>query len=100
LEGAQSPYLKENAMSISSPPLDASTLRQLANFTGWHSAQDAAWSAAGDSYEGRSAVKKCLGDLFRSHEIERIYVQHNNEPLLCYYIDGQRLQALAEAAEQ
>jgi hypothetical protein len=92
--------LKENTMTVALPLRDASTLRQLGNFTGWHSAQDAAWVVAGDSYEGRSAVKRCLGDLFRSHEIERIYVQHNNAPLLCYYLDGQHLQALAEEAER
>lgn len=100
MEGAQSPYLKENTMSISPPPLDASTLRQLANFTGWVSAQQAAWAVAGNSYEGRSTVKKCLGDLYRAREIQRIFVTHNDAPMLCYYLDGQHLQELAEAAEQ
>ena len=83
-------------MSISPPPLDASTLRQLANFTGWHSAANAAWTVAGDSFEGRSTVKKCLGNLYRLGQIERIYVQHCDVPLLCYRLDGQHLRDLAD----
>ncbi len=67
---------------------------------GWHSGANAAWKIAGESYEDRSEVKTCLGELHRAGEVERLYVLHNDQPLPCYKIDPPRLQALLAEHER
>ena len=80
--------------------LDLTTVRQIANCQpGWHSANDVAWTVAGDSYEGRSDVKRCLSELHRSGEVERIFVLHNGNQMLVYDIDPQHLWRVLEGLE-
>jgi hypothetical protein len=68
--------------------------------SGWHSAANASWKAGGESFEGRSRVKAALGELAKAGEIERIYVEHCDRPLLCYKLDGPRLTALVAEYER
>jgi hypothetical protein len=82
---------------------DASILRQLAAVEPtacWHSSANIGWTIGGGDFQARGKVKQALGDLYKAGEIQRIFVTHNDAPLLCYFIDSAHLLALAEAAER
>jgi hypothetical protein len=83
------------------PPLhDASILRQLAALEpGWHTAPDCAWALAGESYDARGDILRLLGALYKEGELQRLHVWQKDRPIACYFLDSQRLLALAEEAE-
>jgi hypothetical protein len=80
----------------SSTVIDPETAAKIAELSGWHSAANIAWKVAGDSYERRSVVKRTLSQLAKAGVIEAIYVEHCNDPLLCYRIEPHRITALLE----
>jgi hypothetical protein len=84
-------------MSITAPLEDASILSRLADLpVGWHLANNVGWELGGDEPTARHAATKVLEDLYRSGEIERMYVYCHGRPQACYLLDS-NIRELAEA---
>jgi hypothetical protein len=63
-----------------------SILHQLSGLEpGWHSGPDAAWQLAGPDYEGRSAVLRELGRLYKEGVLERIHIWLKDRPVPAYW---------------